>query len=87
MAANREWFAEALQRDPLLQAAQAWAEAGKPTNMLYRDEQLQAAEYETETAETVVVEFMEASQQAQREREFVVTRARERRTRWFAGLL
>jgi Tol biopolymer transport system component len=69
--ANRAWRERRLQQSPLIQAAQAWADAGRPEARLYRDQPLRdaLAGLQPQEQEPLVTEFLKASEEAQRRRE------------------
>ncbi len=74
LQANREWW---LRQSPLVQAAQAWEDAGRDKSKLYRDQQLKdaLANVNREALEPLVEEFLVASEEA--ERAWLARRSRE----------
>ncbi len=81
--ANRIWHEQRLYQSPLIQAAQAWADAGRPEERLYRDQQLQdaLATFDPQQQEPLVVEFLRISEEMQRKRELVAAVQQTKRLR------
>lgn len=101
---NQRWSLEQLQRDPLLRRAHEWA-ASNPSDpgqrdqrLLLNDDELAALDLAGRPVEPVMHEFLEASQQAKKDRDLAAARQQQqaalqrertaRRLLWaFAGLL
>ncbi|MEM7334741.1 MAG: hypothetical protein AAF490_21875, partial [Chloroflexota bacterium] len=68
LQANQQWV---LNQSPVTQAALAWEQAGKPADLLLRDEQLVRAlnTAQSQTAEPLVKSFLASSQKLQLQRE------------------
>ena len=80
---NQRWSLEQLQRDPLLRRAHEWA-ASNPTDpvqrdqrLLLTDEELAALELGSRTLEPVMHDFLEASQQAKKDRDLAAAQQKE----------
>ncbi|HRI56076.1 MAG TPA: WD40 repeat domain-containing protein, partial [Anaerolineae bacterium] len=101
---NQRWSLEQLQRDPLLRRAHEWA-ASNPSDpgqrdqrLLLNDDELAALDLAGRPVEPVMHDFLEASQQAKKDRDLAAARQQQqaalqrertaRRLLWaFAGLL
>lgn len=69
LQANQEWR---LQQGPLIRAAQEWDRAGRSRDKLYKEDQLHealASVANLETTVQIVIDFLQASQDAQSQRD------------------
>ncbi|MCB8944938.1 MAG: pre-peptidase C-terminal domain-containing protein [Ardenticatenaceae bacterium] len=73
LQANQTWR---LKQSPLIRAAEEWDRAGRPRNMLYQGEQLEAAlaSAHRDSLEPIVQRFLTTSEDAQSQRDLEKTR-------------